>query len=181
MTWRRSAVRIILTAGLLSGISGALGCTIHPPLITARHVDLSRYAGTWYEIARFPERFQRDCVATQAQYTPLDDGTIKVVNQCRTRSFDGELQNIEGTAHVVEPSTNARLKVKFGFLARGDYWIIEVDQEYRYALVGTPDRKHLWILSRTPVMSDEVYRALRSRAADQGFPVERLLTTPQPA
>ncbi len=115
---------------------------------TVAEVDLARYAGKWYEVAAFPMFFQRQCVGdTTAEYGLRPDGDISVRNRCRTESgFD------EATARAwaVEGSGNARLKVQFFWPFRADYWVIGLDDGYRWAVVGNPERKYLWILSRTP-------------------------------
>jgi apolipoprotein D and lipocalin family protein len=153
----------------------------NPSLDLVGEVDLDRYAGRWYEIASFPQRFQKGCVATTATYTPREDGRIRVENECRDGSFDGDLRRIEGVAWVVDPSeSQARLKVQFFWPFRAEYWIIELDPEYRYAVVGHPSREYLWILSRTQTLSSGVYEELIGRIETKGFDVSRLNRTPQP-
>jgi apolipoprotein D and lipocalin family protein len=151
-----------------------------PPPATVERVDLGRYAGTWYEIASFPTRFQRGCTATQATYTPRPDGTIGVVNSCRKGGLDGPVDRIEGTAWPVDPPADARLKVRFFWPLTGDYWVLALGPEYRWALVGHPSRDYLWILSRTPRLDAADWDAAVAHAAADGFDTSRLVRTPQP-
>jgi apolipoprotein D and lipocalin family protein len=158
------------------------GCqTANPPLQVVDEVDLARYLGRWYEIASFPQRFQEGCVATTAHYSLRDDGRIRVENACRDGSFDGDLRRAEGVAWVVDPAaSSAKLKVQFFWPFRGDYWIIELDPDYRHAVVGHPSRDYLWILARTPTMDAADYAALLARIEAHGYDLARLKATPQP-
>ena len=150
-----------------------------PPLQVVPQVDLKRYLGTWYEIARFPFRIQEGCVATQATYTLLEDGKIGVLNQCRKNSFDGEFSTAKGKAWVVDKETHAKLKVRFFWPFSGDYWIIDLGDHYDYAVVGYPNRKYLWILSRTPQMDETLYKQILEKLHHQHYDVSRLIKTPQ--
>jgi apolipoprotein D and lipocalin family protein len=145
---------------------------------------LNRYAGDWFETARFPNRFQRQCVGdVRASYTLRADGRVDVVNRCRTAGGQTEAR---GVARVVDEQTHARLKVRFApaWLSWlppvwGDYWIIGLAPDYSWAVVGDPDRKYLWILARTPDLTDESAAAARAVARDNGFDLERLVRTTQ--
>lgn len=139
-----------------------------PPLQTVQQVDLKRYLGQWYEIARYPNRFQKGCLESSASYALRDDGDIEVVNRCKD-SGDGRQRQPKGHAWVVDTTSNAKLKVSFFWPFRGDYWIIELGKEYEYAVIGTPNRKYFWILSRTRSMDDTLYTAILQRAKQQGF------------
>jgi len=150
------------------------------PLRTVSHVDLTRYVGTWYEIASYPQRFQKGCTATTAVYTLRPDGKIQVVNQCHRDSLDGRETVARGRARVVDRETNAKLKVSFFWPFWGDYWIIDLDPDYRYAVVGHPNRKYLWILSRTRTMDPHVYSGILERLTAQGYDVAKLRVTLQP-
>jgi apolipoprotein D and lipocalin family protein len=150
------------------------------PLETVDSVDLDRYLGRWYEIASYPAWFQRDCTATTAEYTMRDDGLIKVVNSCRKKSLDGKLKQSTGRAKIVDRESNAKLKVSFFGPFWGNYWIIDLDPEYRWVVVGEPKRKYLWILSRTPQMDEAVFEAILSRLPDMGYDPDRLNITQQP-
>jgi apolipoprotein D and lipocalin family protein len=166
-----------------AGLVAILGScrSAQPPLHVVDEIDLDRYLGRWYEIASFPQRFQRGCVASMATYTRRDDGRIGVVNECRDRSFDGELRRAEGIAWVVdEEGKRAKLKVQFFWPFRGDYWIIDLDPDYRFAAVGHPTREYLWILARTPTLDPMLYRPLAARLEAQGYDLTRLRWTPQP-
>ena len=177
--------RLFLTA-LGVSLSACAGIDSKEPLPTATSVDLARYAGTWYEIARLPMWFQRHCVDSKAIYTSRSDGAIGVHNECVTDA--GGLDQIDGVATVVDAKTNARLTVVFdNFFARlfgssreGNYWIIELDPDYRTSVVGTPDRRYLWILSRTPRLDDATYQRLIERAGQLGFPVSDLIPARRP-
>jgi apolipoprotein D and lipocalin family protein len=149
------------------------------PLQVVPRVDLDRYLGTWYEIATIPQRFQKDCVGVTATYTLRDDGKIGVLNTCRKKTLDGELKTAKGKAWVVDKETNAKLKVQFFWPFRGDYWIIELDPDYQYAVVGHPDRKYLWILSRTPQMDEALYQDLMQRIANKGYDLSLIKRTLQ--
>jgi len=139
-------------------------------------VELDRYIGTWYEIARYPNKFQKeDCVGTTATYALREDGKISVDNRCRKGSPDGPESMANGKAWVVDPETNARLKVQFFWPFSGDYWIIQLGDQYEYAVVGHPDRKYLWILSRTPRMDPEMYARVLARLKQQGYDLEQLI------
>jgi len=170
---------IALGVGLVAILGGCR--STQPPLEVVAEVDLDRYLGRWYEVASFPQRFQRGCVASMATYGRRDDGLIGVVNECRDGSFQGELRRAEGVAWVADDEgSRAKLKVQFFWPFRGDYWIIDLDPEYRYAAVGHPSRDYLWILSRTPTLDPETYRALLARLEAKGFDLTRLRLTPQP-
>ena len=157
------------------------------PLPTQDWVEPTRYMGRWYEIARLPNRFQEQCTGdVAATYTLRDDGRIDVVNECRTTDGVDRAAGIARRADAQGPAS--RLKVRFApawlsFLpwVWGDYWILELDREYRAALVGEPSRKYLWILSRTPVMDQATYDGLVARAAHLGFDTSRLARTRQAA
>ncbi len=149
------------------------------PLTTVDRVDVGRYLGKWYEIASFPQRFQLGCTATTATYSLRPDGQIDVLNQCHLETVDGELKVATGRARVVDPVTNARLEVSFFRPFWGDYWIIELEPEYEYAVVGHPGRDYLWILSRTPTMDAARYDAILTRLSEKGYQTERLSRTPQ--
>ena len=173
---------------LLLGILALTGCaattTVRlrlPELRTVPHVDLARYVGVWYDIASFPQRFQGGCTATTATYTIRGDGEIDVLNRCRKGSLTGEEASAKGLARVVDRSTNAKLKVSFFRPFWGDYWIIDLGADYEYAVVGHPSRDYLWILSRTPTMDAAVYDGIVARLRAQGYEVERLKRTLQPA
>lgn len=131
------------------------------PIATVEALDLQRYSGLWYEIARFPNRFERNCFAVTAEYTPRPDGTIGVRNSCRKGATDGALDVAEGSARV---EGVGRLSVNFvSFLPfiRGDYFVLDVTPDYRMAVVGEPGRDYGWILARSPNLSDRDYaRAL---------------------
>jgi apolipoprotein D and lipocalin family protein len=173
-----TAIAIALGLGLAAALGGCR--STQPPLEVADQVDLDRYLGRWFEIASFPQWFQRGCVASTATYTRRDDGRIGVVNECRDGSFDGKLRRADGVAWVAdEEESRAKLKVQFFWPFRGDYWIIALDPEYRYAAVGHPSRDYLWILSRTPTMDPMFYRALAARLEEQGYDLSRLRPTPQ--
>ena len=155
--------------------------TARAPLRTVPVVDLDRYLGTWFEIASYPQWFQRGCVASTATYSRREDGRIRVLNACRQGSLDGPLRQAEGVAWLAAgEATGARLIVQFFWPFRGDYWIIELDEEYRYAVVGHPSREYLWILSRTPRMDPALYVDLARRIALHGYDPGRLERTLQP-
>jgi apolipoprotein D and lipocalin family protein len=151
-------------------------------------VDLERYAGLWYEVARLPNRFQNDCACcVTASYRLREDGRLTVVNACRTA--DGESKSVEGEAKLAEKDgPTSKLKVRFaprflsflGFVW-GDYWILDVAEDYSHALVGSPDRKYLWVLSRDPAMEEETYAGVLERAAGMGFDIGRIQRTVQEA
>ena len=150
------------------------------PLDTVPWVDLDRYLGTWYEIARLPTWFEKGCVATSATYEKMERGRIRVINRCRKGTLDGKVKEARGVAWVVDANTNAKLKVRFFWPFSGDYWILELDPDYRWAMVGDPSRDYLWILRRTPRMDEETYRDLVARARAKGFEVNRLERPEQP-
>lgn len=155
----------------------------YPQLETVEHVDLSRYLGKWYEIARFDQKFQKNCTAVTAEYKLRKNGTIKVINKCRKFKPTGKLKVAIGRARVSNKTTNAKLKVQFflrflriGFLS-GNYWILDLGEDYEYALVGDPSRKYLWILSRTKEMDERTYLELVQKAETLGFDTSKLLKT----
>jgi len=168
-------------ATFLLALTAAITVQTHaapPPVQTVASVDLKRYAGMWYEIAKFPMFFQRDCAGdTTAEYTVHPDGTLGVNNRCRTK--DGDIDSTSGTATAIEGSNNAKLEISFFKPFKGDYWIIGLDPDYRWAVLGTPDRKYLWILSRSPQMPKEELDKALAAATAQGYTLDELQYTPQ--
>lgn len=161
------------------GLAAALSAA-EPPLEVVRSVDLERYLGTWYEIASYPAWFQKGCTAVTAEYSLRDDGLIRVVNSCNKGALDGKLKQSTGRAKVVEGSANAKLKVSFFWPIWGDYWIIDLDPEYRWAVVGVPSRKFLWILSRSRSMDEALFQEIASRLPAKGYDPAQLVRTLQP-
>lgn len=149
---------------------------------TVGTVDLQRYVGTWYEIARFPTSFQDGrslrCEDVTATYAAPPDGRISVVNRCRNALAGGEQKVAEGVAYSASPG-NDQLRVSFFWPFYGDYWVIGLDPEYRWAVVGAPGRDYLWILSRTPQLAPDVFDAAVAIAAREGFDTSRLQRTAQ--
>lgn len=147
----------------------------------AKQVDIDRYMGKWYEIARYPNPSEQRCFGSAIEYTRRPDGKVVVLNYCRRGSFDAPLEANEGIAHVVNDGTNTRLSMESFWPFTGDYRIVDLDANYQYAVVSNDARTALWIFSRTPEMPEEMYLRLLNRLADQGFDVKRINKTPQPA
>jgi apolipoprotein D and lipocalin family protein len=168
-----SALLIVLAASARAG----------EPLATVGEVDLGRYAGRWYEVAKYPNRFQSQCVAdTTATYRLLDDGTVGVVNRCRTANgFDeahGVARRLGGRSDRLEVSFLPAV-LRWLPIGWGDYWIIELAPDYRYVVVGEPSRKYLWILARSRALSQEDRRVIEARLAAHGYDPARLVESPQ--
>jgi len=178
---------LLATVVLVGMKAWAASNEAHPrsDLATISSLDLPRYLGEWYEIAKFPNRFQRKCTGfTKATYTALPDGRVRVENRCRLA--DGSTDVAIGVARQVGAANSPRLKVRFApailsFIPMvwGDYWIIDLDKDYGLAAVSEPGREYLWILSRTPTVSKPAYDALVARLSGQGLDVRKLERTQQ--
>jgi len=151
----------------------------YPFLKTVDKVDLKKYAGKWYEIASFPQSFQEGCNCTTAEYILTDEDYVKVINSCRKDSPTGELNTAEGKAFIVEGTNNSKLEVQFFWPFRGDYWIIDLADDYSYAVVGHPNREYLWILCREPKMNNQLFSEIKDRVKAQGFDISKLNITNQ--
>jgi apolipoprotein D and lipocalin family protein len=176
-------IRVCIAVAILATVLPVMAAPT--PLRVVQSVDLARYAGTWYEIARLPNRFQTKCAGeVVAAYAPRPDGRITVTNRCRTTS--GETTVATGIARRVDGQPASVLEVRFApaflsFLPAvwGDYQIIALGQDYDHAVVGTPDRAYLWVLSRTPQLDPALYRRLLDQAKGQGFDVAKIVETRQ--
>ena len=156
------------------------------PVQTIASLDVNRYVGTWYEIAKYPNRFQKQCAShTRAQYLTNADGSLQVINRCVTRE-GGTLEAI-GQAHQVGGASSPKLQVRFApaWLSWlpwvwGDYWVIDLDKDYQLAAVSDAKREYLWVLSRHKQVDAKTYQALLARIAAQGFDIQKLELSPQP-
>ncbi|HEY8399641.1 MAG TPA: lipocalin family protein [Cytophagaceae bacterium] len=168
-------ILIASITGITAGITGYMlyNKFRYPPLKVCNKVDLQRYSGQWYEIARLPNRFENDCFNSKASYSFNPDGSIKIINSCHDEK--GKTKFIEGTAFVSDKETNARLKVRFSWPFSGDYNILKVGKNYDYALVGTESRENLWILSRNEFLDMNIVEELLEVAEQQGFNTRRLI------
>lgn len=146
---------------------------------TVDYVDLKRYLGDWYEIGSIPQVFSQGCVCSRAQYAELPDGKISVYNTCNKGSADGKLNEAKGTATVADRATNAKLEVVFFLPFKGDYWIIGLDKDYRYAVVSNRDGSSLWILSRTPELAPDLFDEAKKIAVDNGIDLGKMQITSQ--
>ncbi|MEM8788080.1 MAG: lipocalin family protein [Pseudomonadota bacterium] len=149
------------------------------PMESVSRLDTAAYAGLWYEIARFPNRFERDCTGVTAEYTLREDGRIGVKNSCRKGALDGPLEVAEGSARVAAPG---QLKVKFAewLPFEGDYWVLDVTEDYDVAVIGVPSGDFGWILARTPTLEADDLAAALSVLRDAGYDTDRLTYTLQP-
>lgn len=154
------------------------GCSEkYTPLPTVEKVDIQKYKGTWYEIARFEHFFEKGCKNVTATYELNSDNSIKVLNKCEMIE-DGQKKEAEGIAYVTNKS-GSKLEVSFFRPFYGDYWILELDRDYKYALVGTPSREYLWILARSKTIDDEIKQDLVQKAVELGFDKSKLIWTIQ--
>lgn len=180
--------RSLLSAALVLTVAAALAGCASPPvnrhsaitLTTAPSVDLDRYLGRWYEIARLPNGFERDCEGVTAHYTRKPDGMIRVVNTCRAGAPDGTPRSATGRAKIVDQVSNAKLKVSFFGPFWGDYWILWRADDYSLSLVGEPSGRYLWILSRTPTLDDDVKAQALRRLENLGYDTSKLYFPAQP-
>lgn len=169
----------LLIALVLSVSSLVGGCQSDPPLEVAPSVSLSQLQGKWYEIARLPRTTEVDCHGTTAFYSQAADGSLALVNQCNVGSATGKLQTIAMSATVPDSTVPAKLALNVGGYT-GDYWILEVGDNYEYAVVGHPSRLYFWILSRTPTLDPTVTSGILARAEAAHFDTSKLEYTPQP-
>ena len=169
----RSSFLLTLTFSMLTVAA------VSQTLQTVPFVDLNKYAGKWYEIASFPQRFQKGCNCTTATYTLSDKGFVVVENRCNKDSVTGKTSYIKGKAFVVKNSGNAKLKVQFFWPFRAKYWIIDLADDYSYAVVSHPNKKYLWILSRTASLDPTIYNGILNRLKEKGFDLNLLKATKQ--
>lgn len=166
-------------------MAGVFAKAVNAQQLETADVDLKRYAGRWYEIAKYPNKFQRNCKAnTAANYTIKNNWKIEVVNECL--EADGSTNRAVGEAKVPNKSETGKLKVRFapGWLSWlpwvwGDYWVIELDADYQYSVIGDPDREYFWILSREPKMDEATYQGILERARAKGFDPAKVELSPQ--
>lgn len=185
MTFKRTLPLVLLAGAALA--LGACATLQRGPVGNAavpqpaKPVDLNRYLGRWYELARYEAGFQKDCEAVTADYSLRDDGLIGVLNRCRQGAVDGPVKQAEARARIVEGSDNAKLKVSFfGPFYVGDYWVLDHADDYSWSIVGEPSGRYLWILSREARPGAETRQALRSRVQALGYELSLLRETQQP-
>lgn len=196
-SWQALTASIALAAVGTFGPMASSQAAPLPAVVSVPSVDLSRYQGHWYQIALYPNRFQRQCVSnTTADYTVQADGTVEVINQCK--KADGSISKAVGTARVKQPKSSwlqpkplpastSRLEVRFApqwlewsSLVWAPYWVIQLADDYRYAVVSEPKREYLWILSRTPTLDPQDDAIIRGLLQQQGYDLDKLRLEPQP-
>lgn len=186
---RRPGLFTAATAALLGGLIW-LGSAQPPqasgfrdravPMTVQTDLDIGRYQGLWFEIARYPNRFERDCVAVTAEYALLDNGQVSVRNSCRKHRFDGPLEVAEGRARVEGPGRLSVNFVRFLPFIRGDYYVLDVTPDYAVAVVGEPSGRFGWILARQPRLSPPALERARAVLERNGYDTSELYYTPQP-
>lgn len=145
-----------------------------------KNLDLNKYLGTWYEIARYDHGFERGLVGVTANYSLRPDGKIKVLNKGYKGSLNGKLSEATGKAKIPDPKNNpAKLKVSFFLFFYGDYFVMELDKDYQWALIGSSSDKYLWILSRTPQMDKDTYNSLIENLKKRGYDISKLILVEQ--
>jgi apolipoprotein D and lipocalin family protein len=180
-----TTVILTIIAGFALTVPAQKKTTANVELKTVPKVDLKKYSGKWFEIARYPNKFQKQCVGnTTATYTTKTNGKIEVVNQCLKK--DGLIDDAKGEARIFDKTTNAKLEVRFApkflsFISAvwGDYWIIYLDDEYQNVAIGDPKREYFWILSRQSKMDDATYQSILQKAETLGFNPGKVVKTPQ--
>lgn len=181
-SWLRSALMLAMAAclgGCAAFASMPVGNSAVPQ--PAKTVELDRYLGRWYELYRYDAPFQKGCEAVVADYSRNQDGSIRVLNSCRKDSLDGPVKTSTGRAKIADAATGAKLKVSFFGPFYGDYWVLDHDADYQWAIVGEPSGRYLWILSRTPSPGEERIAMLRRRAEELGYDWRLVRQTRQPA
>lgn len=166
----------------------ALGACASPPvnrdpsiaLTTVEKVDIDRYLGRWYEIARLPNSFEKNCEGVTADYSRRDDGLIRVVNTCRKGATDGKVKTAKGRARIVDETSGSKLEVSFFGPFWGDYWVLYLADDYSLSLVGEPSGRYLWMLARTPVLTNEVKADALARLSAFGYDISKLYYPQQP-
>lgn len=164
---------LIISQALFSNNSHAFSFNNKPDPEVVKSVDISRYVGTWFEIAHAPNFFQRGCERSTAEYQIIDEANISVHNVCY--HSDNSTSDISGTATIVDPAEPAKLKVRFNFFARGDYWITELDPNYQWAVVSAPAKKSLFILSRQAPMDKLLLQQILNTLESKGFDTTDLI------
>jgi apolipoprotein D and lipocalin family protein len=164
---------ILLAIMSINTIHGQKNLTV----VTA--VDLQKYKGTWYEIARKPFSFEAKVKCNTANYSIRSDGKIRVINQGRLIANPSKIKTAKGVAFMPDKNVPGKLKVQFFWPFKGDYWIMELDKDYRYALIGEPSLKYLWILARDKKLDKPVLDQLLKKASDVGYNLTDLIMTPQ--
>lgn len=180
MTMNKTGLIMAIAAIGLCGLLVAAGVQKGENMLnTVDKVDLNRYLGKWYEIAKYPNWFEKNLAGVTATYSLRNDGKIKVLNAGRKNSLDGKIKSATGKAWVVDTNTNAKLKVQFFWPFSGDYWIIELGKDYDYAVIGEPSRKYLWILCRSSKMDAALYQGILTRLEKYGYDSNKLELNPQ--
>lgn len=146
---------------------------------TVKELDIEKYLGKWYEIARYDHRFERDLVGVTAVYTYREDGKIKVVNSGFKDSLDGQRSEAIGKAKIPDPASPAKLKVSFFWLFYADYFVLDLDESYQWAAIGSRSDNYLWILSRTPQLDENLYTQILGRLTKRGYNVGKLIKVKQ--
>ena len=185
MTFKRTLPLVLLAGAALA--LGACATLQRGPVGNAavpqpaKPVDLNRYLGRWYELARYEAGFQKDCEAVTADYSLRDDGLIGVLNGCRQGAVDGPVKQAEARAKIVEGSDNTKLKVSFfGPFYVGDYWVLDRADDYSWSIVGEPSGRYLWLLSRTALPSVEIRETIMNRVRELGYDVSLVRAVEQP-
>jgi len=171
--------KMVFKSSLLLSVLLFSTISIAQDLETVSTVDLQKYSGKWFEIASFPQRFQKGCNCTTAEYTLTSKNYLIVENRCKKDSLNGKSLYIKGKVFSEKNTGNAKLKVQFFWPFKGKYWIIDLAPDYSYAVVGHPNRNYLWILSRTASMDNVVYQEIVSRIEANGYDVSKILKTKQ--
>jgi apolipoprotein D and lipocalin family protein len=152
-------------------------CKTTSHLNTVKEVDISKYQGLWYEIAKYPNTFQKNCLSSTATYSIHEKGYLIVENRCKKRSPEGENGYIKGKAFPVKNSNNSKLKVQFFWPFRANYWIIDLEPNYQWAVISEPKMKYLWILARKPSIDENSYQAILNNLKEKGFDLEKIEKT----
>lgn len=180
---KKHSILSLLLVSFIAMFVLVVSCTGQKSMIdktVVKELDLQRYLGTWYEIARFDHRFERDLVGVSANYSLREDGKIRVVNSGYKNSLEGEYSEAIGKAKIPNPKTDpAKLKVSFFWIFYGDYYVLELDPDYQWAIIGSSSDKYLWILSRTPQLTDNLYSDLLDRISKRGYDVSKLIKVEQ--
>ena len=142
-------------------------------------LDLKKFQGTWYEIAHNPWFPEKGCFYMIANYKLTKENNIKVTNICRKNGMDGQISKVSGIAWLVDPKIKAKWEVQFIWPFTLDYWVIEIEENYNYAVIGEPDRENLWILSRKPIMEKELLSRIIKNTKSKGYDLSNLILTPQ--